>query len=419
VTLDAPKLPDAEDDHEARFAPVGLDALERASMPAGARTVSFDGQRVAFDLAGLASLVADAGITRPMLLVDRRAVDAAGLGSALAEQLPRHDRVFDAIEPNPTARLAHAAIDAARRAGADGLVAVGGGSCIDLAKATAIGLEQRSDVDATFAGALGIHGAAPLVAVPTTAGSGSQATSFGVLYVEGRKRSLDHPSLRPRAVVLDRRFIEALPGRLSAISGLDALCQCVESIWACGATDRSRALAAAGGGLLSEHLRAAAGDHEPGACRAIMLGAHLSGCAINISRTTAAHAYSYAITLRHGVPHGLAVALSLGWVAAWNAGVDEASCQHPLGAASARALVTRAAAILGVDPAGVGCAMAALLDTLGLPASLSAAGVPERDLPVLAASMDPLRLGNNPRALTRDDVLACTAGLPARPSDAG
>ncbi|UYV14059.1 MAG: phosphonoacetaldehyde reductase [Phycisphaera sp.] len=382
-----------------------LDALSKQS---GSRVGAFEGQTLAFEAGALTQLIADSGMTRPMLVVDRRAVDAAGLREEIHGATRCGERMFDGIEPNPSAELARSVIDAAIRVRADGLVAVGGGSCIDLAKATALGLDHRNDVEAIIRGRSSIRGAAPVIAVPTTAGSGSQATSFGVLYVEGRKKSIDHPALRPAAAVLDHRFIESLPPRLSAVSGLDALCQCIESIWACGATERSRTLATEGGTLMFEYLVAAARDQDPAACQAIMLGAHLSGCAINISRTTAAHAYSYALTQRYGVPHGLAVAYGLGWVAQWNAGVDADSCQHPAGPEAARVFVHDAAFVLGVRPDRVGDAMASLLDALSLPRSPLAAGVSVADLPALARAIDPMRLSNNPRRLTADDVLMGT-----------
>jgi len=382
--------------------------LETIAKESESDVATYDGQVLAFEVSVLTQLIVDAGMIRPMLVVDRRAVNAAGVRNEIDAVTAWDERIFDGTEPNPSADLARSAIDAANRVGADGLIAVGGGSCIDLAKAMAIGLDCRNDVDAVFRGASAIHGATPIIAVPTTAGSGSQATSFGVLYVKGCKRSLDHPSLRPVAAVLDQRFIESLPSRLSAVSGLDALCQCVESIWACGATDRSRELATQGGKLMFEHLLSAARDRSPTDCRAIMLGAHLSGCAINTSRTTAAHAYSYELTQGYGIPHGLAVAYGLGWLAKWNAGVDADSCLHPAGPEAARIYVHDAASVLGVRPEGVSGVMTRLLDTLSLPTSPYSFSVTITDLPRLAQSIEPTRLSNNPRQLTIDDIRRCT-----------
>ena len=346
-----------------------------------------------------------------MLVIDRCAVEAARVDDEIRGVTSRQDCVFDRIEANPTETLARAAIKSATQAGADGLVAIGGGSCIDLAKAVAAGVDPRNNLAGIMSGRSVIQGAIPLIAVPTTAGSGSQATSFGVLYVEGRKRSLDHPSLRPAASVLDHRFVEALPSKTSAVSGLDALCQCVESIWACRANETSRAFAAHGGKLIFENLVAAATNHDPVACRYIMVGSHLSGCAINISRTTAAHAYSYALTLRHGIPHGLAVTFALGWVARWNAGVEEVTCTHPDGPAAARRFVEQAASVLECSPLAMETTLRRLCSELELPPSMIDVGVRRNELQELSQAINLQRLSNNPRRLSHADILKCTEGL--------
>lgn len=366
---------------------------------------SFDGQHIAGDIDALDRLIELSGLRRPMLVVDRRAVSAAQLDEQVRDASRWEGGVFEEIRPNPTYELAVQAMAVAKRFDADGLIAVGGGSCIDLAKAVAVGLRRDDGLDGLGRGAWVVQGAMPIIAAPTTAGSGSQATAFGVLYKDGRKWSLEHAELRPRGVVLDVRFIRTLPSRLSAVSAMDALCQCVESIWACRATEASKEYAREGGRLMVASIVQAAIKRDVNACRAIMHGAHLSGCAINISRTTAAHAFSYGLTRRFGLPHGLAVALSLGWVSRWNAGVDASSCTHPAGAQAARIAVLEAAQLLAVEPEAVDEAIASLLAELGLPMSMEAAGVPLEGLRALAEAMDPIRLSNNPRRLEPSDVL--------------
>jgi len=373
-----------------------------------ASTTRFDAQLVGVGFETLQSIVEQAESRRPMLVLDRAAAQASGLANLIDSSPLWAGRVFDGVEPNPTIELAQEALDASASWNPDGVVAIGGGSCIDLAKAVAVGLAHAGETEAVLHGDTAVQAAVPIVAVPTSAGSGSQATSFGVLYVAGRKRSLDHPTLRPAAVVLDARFVSAMPARAAAISGLDALCQCVESMWACRATEESRKFAAQGGRLMFENLVKAVRDREPEALQAITLGAHLSGCAINISRTTAAHAYSYALTQHHGIPHGLAVAHALGWVARWNAGVDPDTCAHPNGFEAAGRFIEQAAGIMGCNAHGVTAQMQRLCDELGLPPSMHSAGVRRTDLAALAQAVDPQRLSNNPRVLSQRDILACT-----------
>ncbi|MEO1277404.1 MAG: iron-containing alcohol dehydrogenase, partial [Planctomycetota bacterium] len=334
----------------------------------------FDGQLIGFGLETLERVVAEVGLRRPMLVLDPVAARAARFSAGIEQSPIFAGRVIDGVRPNPTMELARSALDASKGWNADGVVAIGGGSCIDLAKALAVGLVHANETDAVFRGNAEVRAALPIIAVPTSAGSGSQATRFGVLYVDGRKRSLDQPDLRPAAAVLDPRFVSVMPAKAAAVSGLDALCQCVESVWACRATDTSKRFAIEGGRLMFENLVKAVRDRDPGALRAVTAGAHLSGSAINLSRTTAAHAYSYALTQRHGIPHGLAVAHALGWVARWNATIDADSCEHPDGPVAARRLIEEATAIMGCQPGDVRVRLSQLCSQLGLPPSMPSSG---------------------------------------------
>jgi alcohol dehydrogenase class IV len=135
-----------------------------------------------------------------------------------------------------------------------------------------------------------------------------------------------------------------------------------------------------------------------------MWGAHLAGRAINISKTTASHAMSYQLTTRYGTPHGVAAALTLGHLAAANAGVTPSTCADPRGVESVQQRVRMASQFLGVKAEEMPCAVADLLHTLGVPPNLKEAGVPREDLSRLAELVDPVRLGNNPRRMTTGEL---------------
>ena len=150
----------------------------------------------------------------------------------------------------------------------------------------------------------------PHVAIPTTAGSGSEATQFAVCYLDGIKCSLDHAKLLPNAVILDPAVLSTLSPAQVAYSGLDALCQGIESHWSVRSTEESKTLSRiAIKKAWNNIVQACDGDAE---ARGEMLAAsYNAGKAINITRTTAPHALSYLFTSMFGVPHGNAVALSL------------------------------------------------------------------------------------------------------------
>jgi alcohol dehydrogenase class IV len=245
-----------------------------------------------------------------------------------------------------------------------------------------------------------------MIAVPTTSGTGSEATHFAAIYVDGKKVSVSHPMLRPWAAILDERLHRAMPRPLAAVTGLDALGQAMESLWAVGSTEESRVYAAAGLKLIAGSLVASGVEADADARRAMMLGAHLAGRAINISKTTASHAMSYQLTQRFGIAHGHGVALTLGHVAAANAEVAEGECIDPRGVEHVRRWVQEGASILGCAPEELPGFIAGLVEQLGLPPTLAEAGVPGEALNSLSEAIDPTRMGNNPRRLSLDESRA-------------
>lgn len=196
----------------------------------------------------------------------------------------------------------------------DVIVGVGGGSVLDMAKLLAA-LSGKTNFDPVLltTGAADLSSRnVRLVLVPTTAGSGAEATHFSVLYRDSRKYSVAGAGLLADRVVLDPELVTSGDSRQLAASGLDALCQCVESIWAKGSSIPSEKMALEG---LRAITRGLVGFVEGDKSLAGLMqwGSHLAGHAINISRTTASHALSYFLTNHLGVPHGVAVASTLGY----------------------------------------------------------------------------------------------------------
>lgn len=217
----------------------------------------------------------------------------------------------------------------------------------------------------------------PVVAVPTTAGSGAEATPFAVVYKNGIKTSLEGQEVLPAYAIVDPVLNNA-PRGVMLSAGLDALCQAIESYWARGGTDESRGYATEalkiGWSALEDAL---AGDTDARADMSI--AANLAGKAIAISKTTASHALSYGLTYKFGVPHGLAVAHTIAPIMRFN-GV---------------------ALPQGITPE----AFEDLLKRTEAP-TLASFGTTPADVESLAAEVDPERLGNNPKPLTKEDIIA-------------
>ena len=179
----------------------------------------------------------------------------------------------------------------------DVMIAIGGGKAIDFAKAI---LEKAAQPEPIL-----------FIAVPTTAGSGSEATPFAVLYEGKEKKTIESPVLLPAIVFLDGALIQNLPLTQKAFSGADAFSQCIESLWNVHRTKISEKFALQGIEILFRSLPEFVTSDDEQLNQQMLEGAHLSGKAIGITRTTGAHALSYYLTSHHGVPHGQAVALFL------------------------------------------------------------------------------------------------------------
>jgi len=195
----------------------------------------------------------------------------------------------------------------------DVVVCVGGGSVLDMGKLVNIlGSQENENYEAIISNNLISSKGLPLIAVPTTSGSGSESTHFAVVYVNGKKFSLAHPYILPSHSIIDPELCFDMPKYLAACSGMDALCQAIESFWSVGGTIESRGYALKAIHIIRNSIIPAVSKKDKLAMVEMSKAANLAGKAINISKTTAPHAISYAITKRFGIPHGHAVALTLG-----------------------------------------------------------------------------------------------------------
>ena len=175
----------------------------------------------------------------------------------------------------------------------DGFIAVGGGTTIDTTKLLNLAIVSQKPVKTLLTEKTAPEALKPCLAFPTTAGTGAEATRFAVCYDGEVKYSIDFEVIRPTDVALVPEFTATLPAYQKASTNFDAYAQAVESLWAKGATDESRGYANRALALMSE-------DNWPEA-------SYWAGRAIDISRTTAAHAFSYYLTSHYGIPHGHAV----------------------------------------------------------------------------------------------------------------
>lgn len=196
------------------------------------------------------------------------------------------------------------------------LLAVGGGSAIDVAKCIKLAVLAKEGNDAIIPPLVntkvGCDGSKlPLVAIPTTAGTGSESTHNAVMYYEGAKQTVTNDGILPDVAVLEPTVLKTLPLYQKKCTMLDALCQGIESWWSVNSTEESYEYSRKTIELIMANWRKYIFDNDDEAAANIMIGANYGGRAINITATTAAHAMSYKITSLYRLPHGHAVAVGL------------------------------------------------------------------------------------------------------------
>ncbi|AVO38939.1 iron-containing alcohol dehydrogenase [Pukyongiella litopenaei] len=356
-------------------------------------------------IAEIAEACAAAGIAKPLLVTDKGLadmeitartldlLDAAGLGRAM----------FSEVDPNPNDDNVAAGLEVYRAGGFDGVVAFGGGSGLDLGKVLAFMAGQTrplwdfEDIGDwwTRADPAGIH---PIVAVPTTAGTGSEVGRAGVITNSAthEKKIIFHPKMLPAQVICDPELTVGMPKFITAGTGLDAFAHCVEAFCSPHYHPMSQGIALEGMRLVRDYLPRAYADGTDIEARAHMMSAAAMGATAFQKGLGAIHALSHPVGAHHHTHHGTTNAVCMPAVLRFNA-------------PAAADVLARAAAYLGIDGGFDGfCAYVDDLNaSLGIPGTLTELGVENPDLDVLVrdALNDP-SVGGNPVAMTPENTRA-------------
>jgi alcohol dehydrogenase class IV len=361
-------------------------------------------------LGDVAGILARTGITHPLIVTDRY-MESSGLLARLTDRLDQakiHWQVFADTVPDPTDTVVEAGVAELKGGNFDGLVALGGGSPIDTAKAMSVlaanGGKMRDYKVPNEIPRLGL----PLVAIPTTAGTGSEVTRFTVITDTERDEKMLIMGLAccPAAAIVDYELTFSMPWRLTADTGIDSLTHAIEAYVSKRASPFTDGVARSAMALIAKHIRSACREPENARAReAMMLGATQAGMAFSNSSVCLVHGMSRPIGAFFHVPHGLSNAMLLPEITAFSASaaLDRyADCARAMGIAA--------------EGEGNQSAVARLLDELrALNSDLKVPspkdyGIDERRyaelMPVMAnqalASGSP---NNNPRVPTADEIV--------------
>lgn len=258
---------------------------------------------------------------RALVVTGRHSARCSGALECVESQLVGAT-LFEGVEENPTTDTCERGAKVCRQAKSDFVVALGGGSAMDTAKAIAVLASNDGPCSRYFGGDAYLNPPLPIVAVPTTAGTGSEVTPYAVLVDSAThtKRTIAGKTLFPRLALLDPTITVTMPRAVTIHTGLDALSQAMEGMVSRSSTPMGDVLALETCRIVAQWLPIAA--DEPGNLDArmqMLYAAMLSGCVIAQSGTTLVHGMGYALTLEFGVPHGLANGLLLAPLFAYNA----------------------------------------------------------------------------------------------------
>ncbi len=350
-------------------------------------------------LAGLPSVLADLHIDRPLLIADR-GVEAAGLVERVTSLLADKPAMFLDVETNPTEAAVRAGLAVYRAESCNGIIAVGGGSPIDLAKGVALmathagGLERYAMI---YGGAKAIGPTLPVVAIPTTAGTGAEVGRAALITLDsGRKLGFLSPHLIPRCAVCDPDMTASLPPHLAAATGLDALSHCIETLFSPRFNPPAEAVALDGARRVWAHIEdVVTGDADLHARAQMMMGALEGGLAFQ-KGLGAVHALSHALggLAEPCLHHGTLNAILMPGVVRFNAEtVDDK--------------ITRLKSALGMDAdQDLAAELEAMNRRLGIPAGLATLGVDPAVLPQMAAyALADHAHPTNPREAAEADYL--------------
>ena len=344
---------------------------------------------------------------RPLLVAGRGWLRASGRLEAIVADLGSvglAPAVFDGVAPEPTVAAVQQAMEAMRRENRDSVIAIGGGSVIDVGKAAAALAPLEGTADEYFRGREVPAPGWPVLAVPTTAGTGAEATKNSVLRDPERKikASLRSEHLMPAAAIVDPELTLDLPPQPTAHCGMDALAQAIESFTSLGASAATEGLSLRAAGLIAGHLVRAyrnGGDRE--AREALSLGSLLAGMALNNARLGLVHGLAHPLGARYELAHGLVCAILLPAVIEFN----RESCRDRY-----RDLERE----LALPEGGLADRVRRLNEEMQIPSRLSEAGVTWHQEELEAIIAETLPSGStksNPRAVSPAELKALLVSL--------
>ena len=309
--------------------------------------------------------------------------------------------LFSDFTPNPQYEQVCKGIDSMKAEHCDSILAVGGGSAIDVAKCIKLAVLAKEGKSTLIPPLVSTRvecdgSKIPFIAIPTTAGTGSESTHNAVMYYDGNKQTVTNDGVLPDYAILEPSVLKTLPLYQKKCTMMDALCQGIESWWSVNSTEESYEYSRKTIELIVANWREYIFKNDDLAAANIMLAANYGGRAINITATTAAHAMSYKITSFYKFPHGHAVAVCLPEIWEYMIGHMD-KCLDKRGQDHLNGVFNDIAHTMGAEtPTKAIVLFRNIMKDMELSSPQTEHGRRSSDLDVLSSSVNPVRLKNNP-----------------------
>ena len=307
---------------------------------------------------------------------------------------------FDDFQPNPLYDSVVKGVKLFRDSESDAIMAVGGGSAIDVAKCIKLYSNMDSEgAEGAFLRIDIVPNDVPFIAMPTTAGTGSEATRYAVIYYEGKKQSVADLSAIPGTVLMDSSVLKTLPEYQKKSTMMDAFCHSIESFWSVNSTEESKGYSRQALKIIMDNMDGYLANTEDGNSN-MLLAANLAGKAINITQTTAGHAMCYKITSLYRAAHGHAAILCDRVLLPWMLENTD-RCIDPRGEQYLISVFDEIAEAMGcATPKDAAAKVEEIFEKLGLEIPTAK----EEDFAELKTSVNPVRLKNHPIALDEETI---------------
>ena len=349
------------------------------------------------------------GFGKALVVTDKELIKFS-VATRITDLLAQHDlnfEIYDAVIPNPTVEVVHAGVEAFRRAGADYLIAVGGGSPQDTCKAIGmmIANPEFSDVRMLEGGAATRNPSVPIIAVPTTSGTAAEVTINYVITDEEKKRKFVcyDPHDIPLIAIIDPEMMASMPTSLKAATGVDALTHAIEGYITHNAWELTDMFHLKAIEIIGRSLRDSVAGNPAGVAD-MALGQYIAGMGFSNAGLGVVHGMAHPLSAFYGTPHGIANAVLLPHVMAFNAdytGEKYRDIAHALGVKGAYSCTLIEARAFAID------AVRALNRDIGIPLRLRDIGMQENDIDALAeAALADVCTSGNPRDCTLELITA-------------